>query len=206
MKDWRQTELPRIRGQVRGLTHKETPSTPPSTSRSATLQVLPPSGDNARCLRAILQEEVDNFLKSPQTLAGQTFMSNSSENDLSGAWTVASFTVQMVDNRIDHEYQVLLEIFKGAPLPMGEEEVRELLKHSRYIVWLIPTCRFTYDPLDVLLRSAHVMLCFVSTLEFANISRFDDRVEWRRIYISCGAANFRAMHTFELISPHSSDC
>lgn len=129
---WRETELPLIHEPSHGITPRETPSAPPSTSRGVVPRTPLPSGDRVEHLRSIPQDELENFLKCPHTLVGQKFMSHSPQVDYKGAWIVASFTVQMVNNNVDHEYQVLMENFGQSPFPMDQGEVQHLLEHSKY--------------------------------------------------------------------------
>lgn len=131
MNEWRKNELPLICGPSRRITPRETPSTPPSASRGVVPQTPPPSG-GLEHLRSIPKEDLEDFLKCPHTLVGWKFMSYSPRVDYEGAWTVVSFTVQMVNNEADHEYQVLMENFMQSPLPMDIAEVRHLLEHSKY--------------------------------------------------------------------------
>ena len=42
----------------------------------------------------------------------------------------SSYSVRMGENGVDHEFQILLEVFDRVSLPMDREEVQFLLTHS----------------------------------------------------------------------------
>ncbi len=98
-----------------------------ATRRSATPEVESP--------QVVTAEEIAEFLNSPHTLLEKRFQNSPPPDeyrDYKGKWEM--YGVQMTDGEVEHEYQILLEELDGAPLPMGQEEIRFLLMHSALVV------------------------------------------------------------------------
>ena len=90
--------------------------------------------------RPVSEDEVAQFLSNPGTLVGKRFVCSPPEDDDEvdpedrGLWEVVSFAVRKDEGIIDREYMVLTEEFPENPLPMGENQIRSMLRHSTFAV------------------------------------------------------------------------
>ena len=124
-------ELVRLFPELAKRTSGTQASTPPNEAR---LPVLPPTQGQGVPER-VSADEVEQFLGNPSTLLGLRLVHSlprdqDSEQGESGAWEVTSYSVRKGDRGIEHQYQVSLNPVGDDPLPMDEEEVRHLLRHS----------------------------------------------------------------------------
>ena len=102
----------------------------------ARLPILPlTSTEDQGVPKRVPTDEVEQFLRNPSTLLGVQFahslpQDQDSERGESGAWQGISYSVRKGDRGIKHLYQVFLNSVGDNSLPMDEEEVLHLLRHS----------------------------------------------------------------------------
>ena len=98
------------------------------------------AGDTARL---VSEAEAAQFLRDPGTMLGKRFVCSPPEDDDNndelqpedrGRWEVVSFRVHMDEGIVDREYMVLTEDLPDDPLPMGEDQVRAMLRYSTFAV------------------------------------------------------------------------
>ncbi|TCD61734.1 hypothetical protein EIP91_008001 [Steccherinum ochraceum] len=128
MEEWRRTYFhvhypPRRRG------YSNTTVSPPPVLSPASTSTLDASNDSSKQLT---EDQSKDFLSKPHTMIGKQFVyAPPHESEDSGTWEVISYSVTKADDGgVDHEFQVLLESFKPDALPMGKDEVEDLLKYS----------------------------------------------------------------------------
>lgn len=136
MADWYATRLPLIQQQypppLPPSSRPKGPTTPPTASTS---MLTPPPTHRQSRPKPVSEEDVEDFVKVPHTIIGRKFRHSppdSEDADLAGVWSVARFSVDMVDGRVESTYHVTFELFGQAHIPMGPEELRELLAHSMF--------------------------------------------------------------------------
>ena len=90
----------------------------------------------------VSEDEAAQFLRDPGTMLGKRFVCSPPEDDDNdelqpedrGRWEVVSFRVHMDEGVVDREYMVLTEDLPDDPLPMGEDQVRAMLRYSTFAV------------------------------------------------------------------------
>ncbi|KAI0748722.1 hypothetical protein C8Q80DRAFT_1121070 [Daedaleopsis nitida] len=97
----------------------------------------PPTPAATSSLQASADDHInlEHMINNPRTLFGKRFLCTppadaESSLDVGGKWHVVSFRIEAVDGDVDTTYEVVLEEELGTPIPFGEDEVREYLKHS----------------------------------------------------------------------------
>ena len=131
MDEWYKTEFDRLfPGRVKPA---KTPSTPPTSGGLPT----PPPTRQSTVPRCISNEEVAQFLGSPHTLVGKRFLHSppadqGQDQENRGAWEVTSYAIRKINGAIVQEFQIVLETFGRDPLPMDEQEIRNLLQYSTF--------------------------------------------------------------------------
>ncbi|KAH9849992.1 hypothetical protein C2E23DRAFT_905335 [Lenzites betulinus] len=81
----------------------------------------------------ITTEEVADYLNNPHTLLRKQFQHTpppGGEEDYRGMWSLESYTTRVREDQVDHEFAISLEALNGAVVPMGREEVKDLLTYS----------------------------------------------------------------------------
>ncbi|OJT06158.1 hypothetical protein TRAPUB_2982 [Trametes pubescens] len=115
------------------MVHNPATITPPTTQNP----LGPPPMRHSGKPKAITDSEVEEYLNNPQILLGKQFLHAPPvgvEQDCKGLWEADSYSVRMLDRRIDYEFLVHLEAFGADLLPMGKDDMEFLLKHSTLVV------------------------------------------------------------------------
>ncbi|KAH9859037.1 hypothetical protein C2E23DRAFT_801048 [Lenzites betulinus] len=134
LNDWMKNEFRALYPkQTNGMVHNPATITPPT----AVNPLSPPPTRHSGQPKAITDSEVGEYLKNPQTLLGKQFLHAPPvgvEQDYKGLWEADSYSVRMLDGRVDYEFLVRLEAFGVDLLPMGMGDMEFLLKHSTLVV------------------------------------------------------------------------
>lgn len=120
--------------KTNGMVHNPATHTPGPTALNP---LSPPPTRHSGKPKAVTDSEVEEYLKNPQTLLGKQFLHAPPvgvEQDYKGLWEADSYSVQMLDGRIDHEFRIRLEAFGADLLPMSKDDMEFLLKHSTSVV------------------------------------------------------------------------
>ena len=119
--------------KTNGMVHNPATITPPTAPKP----LSPPPTRHSGKPKAITDSEVEEYLKNPQTLLGKQFLHAPPvgvEQDYKGLWEADSYSVRILDGRVDYEFLVRLEAFGVDLLPMGMDDMEFLLKHSTLVV------------------------------------------------------------------------
>ncbi|KAJ2965927.1 hypothetical protein NUW54_g13953 [Trametes sanguinea] len=98
-------------------------------SRARPLSLLsssPPPTRHHGGPKVIHAEEIAEYLNHPHTLLRKQFQYSpprGGDEDYRGTWSLVSYTTQVREDQIDHEFIVSLEALDGATVPMGPDEV-----------------------------------------------------------------------------------
>lgn len=91
--------------KTNGMVHNPATITPPT----ALNPLSPPPMRHSGKPKAVTDSEVEEYLKNPQTLLGKQFLHAPPvgvEQDYKGLWEADSYSVRMLDGRIDYEFLV----------------------------------------------------------------------------------------------------
>ncbi|KAI0365027.1 hypothetical protein BV20DRAFT_1125244 [Pilatotrama ljubarskyi] len=133
MDEWMRNEFPRLFPEsVAKATRNQATSTTP-TSRAP---LSPPITSHTARAKAITASDINEYLYSPHTLLRKQFKHSppsDQDQEYKGLWEVESYTARVRDDRVDHEFQIILEACDGATIPMDREEVQFLLQYSNVV-------------------------------------------------------------------------
>ncbi|KAI0371343.1 hypothetical protein BV20DRAFT_1120744 [Pilatotrama ljubarskyi] len=129
-KAWMKNNFPVIIGKVpSNAAHEWATHTPPTLQTPLS---PPPTQHHGRA-KVITAEEVADYLNNPHTLLCKQFQHTpppGGEEGYRGMWFLESYTTRVREDQVDHEFAISLEVFNGAVVPMGREEVKYLLTYS----------------------------------------------------------------------------
>ncbi|PIL24477.1 hypothetical protein GSI_14231 [Ganoderma sinense ZZ0214-1] len=144
MDEWRKTEFVRLFPE--SAANAPGPSATPTALASLPGPPLSSSESSAGASdssapRPVSDDEAAQFLRDPGTMLGKRFVCSPPEDALyslgfedRGLWEVVSCRVHMDEGVVDREYMVLTEEDPDYPLPMGESQVRDMLRYSTFAV------------------------------------------------------------------------
>ncbi|KAI1791677.1 hypothetical protein LXA43DRAFT_389838 [Ganoderma leucocontextum] len=140
--EWRKTEFARLFPESvkrASTTASATPPTRGSGWRTARPSLQPLSAAAASSAsRPVSDDEAAQFLSDPSSFVGKRFVCSPPEDDDRldpedrGLWEVVSYRVHKDEGVVDREYMVLTEDLPEDPLPMGEKQVRAMLRYSTF--------------------------------------------------------------------------
>ncbi|KAI0349824.1 hypothetical protein OH77DRAFT_1431658 [Trametes cingulata] len=130
MDEWMKTEFLRMFPDRAAKVSQNRQASTPSTRHALP---SPPTSSHSGKPKALAADEIKEYLQNPHTVLGKRFLCTpppGGDDDYKGMWQVESYSARMRDGHVDQEFQVLVEAFEGASVPMGRDEVEFLLKHS----------------------------------------------------------------------------
>ncbi|KAI0349822.1 hypothetical protein OH77DRAFT_1431655 [Trametes cingulata] len=131
MDEWMKTEFRRLFPDRAAKVSQNQQACIPSTRHDL---LNPPTSTGSRfgASTGLDADEIAEFLHGPHTMLGKRFLCTPppGQEDYKGVWEVESYSAHMRDGLVDQEFQVMLEAFDGASVPMSRDDVEFLLKHS----------------------------------------------------------------------------